>query len=231
MGSRLFREQEIAGSTPAAPTGASSNGRAAVLQTADGGSIPSAPTRDARFIPQSKVVSRPLKPVRLVRFQLGEQSTCGGRCVLACMPRCERGGAGSIPAGHPDLTSESADEWSSTGPENRGGGDEPQRFDSSALVAIPCGAVRLTARLPLFQPGNGGFDTPQRHARPRSARSARGRCPLKAETRVQIPHATLRPRQVDRGQDYECRLGGSNPSGGQRRAHLETCWSGNRPVR
>ena len=44
MGSRLFREQEIVGSTPTAPTGVSSNGRAAVLQTADGGSIPSART-------------------------------------------------------------------------------------------------------------------------------------------------------------------------------------------
>ena len=44
MESRLFREQEGASSTLAAPTGASSNGRAAVLQTADGGSIPSAPT-------------------------------------------------------------------------------------------------------------------------------------------------------------------------------------------
>ena len=44
MGSRLFREQEGASSTLAAPTGVSSNGRAAVLQTADGGSIPSAPT-------------------------------------------------------------------------------------------------------------------------------------------------------------------------------------------
>ena len=44
MESRLFREQEGASSTLAAPTGASSNGRAVVLQTADGGSIPSAPT-------------------------------------------------------------------------------------------------------------------------------------------------------------------------------------------
>ena len=74
MGSRLFREQEIAGSTPAAPTtGASSNGRAVVLQTADGGSIPSAPTVASQFIPRSTVVSRPLKPVTLVRLQLGEQ--------------------------------------------------------------------------------------------------------------------------------------------------------------
>jgi hypothetical protein len=74
MGSRLFREQEIAGSTPAAPTGVSSNGRAAVLQTADGGSIPSTPTDAAAvcIFPRSKVVSRPLKPVTLVRFQLGE---------------------------------------------------------------------------------------------------------------------------------------------------------------
>ena len=45
MGSRLFREQESAGSTPASPTmRASSNGRAAVLQTADGCSIHSART-------------------------------------------------------------------------------------------------------------------------------------------------------------------------------------------
>ena len=47
-------------------------------------------------------VSRPLKPVTLVRFQLGERiDTHGGRCVLECTPRCERGSAGSIPAGHP----------------------------------------------------------------------------------------------------------------------------------
>ena len=150
----------------------------------------------------------------------------GGRGVLACTPRCERGGEGSIPFGHPinwvwvngwppgpepgprrfdscrpdgsrtqarprrwprdgpapgpvddaecrrplkaqdrvrlpagsrrpiglrgngcrtfnpengvrlpDGTQiESAAEWSATGPENRGGGDEPQRFDSSTLV-------------------------------------------------------------------------------------------------
>jgi hypothetical protein len=46
MGSRLVGGQEGAGSTPATlTTGVSSNGRAAVLQTADGGSIPSAPTR------------------------------------------------------------------------------------------------------------------------------------------------------------------------------------------
>src|SRR6478752_336174 len=89
--------------------------------------------RPTRFIPRSTVVSRPLKPVTLVRLQLGEPY--GGRGVLECTPRCERGGAGSIPAGHPDcIYIESADEWSSTGPENRGGGDEPQRFDSSALV-------------------------------------------------------------------------------------------------
>jgi hypothetical protein len=29
---------------------------------------------------------------------------------------------------------ESAAEWSATGPENRGGGEKPQRFDSSTLV-------------------------------------------------------------------------------------------------
>ena len=37
------------------------------------------------------------------------------------------------PMGHHDRF-ESAAEWSATGPENRGGGDEPQRFDSSTLV-------------------------------------------------------------------------------------------------
>ena len=100
--------------------------------------------------PRSKVVSRPLKPVTLVRFQLGELAR-GGRGVLECTPRCERGGAGSIPAGHPTQLGvgqwlatwpgtrstqvrflpprhrfESAAEWSATGPENRGGGDEPR---------------------------------------------------------------------------------------------------------
>ncbi len=54
----------------------------------------------------------------------------------------------------PIASTESADEWSSTGPENRGGGDEPQRFDSSALVSRR--PVRLSARLPLFQGGEAG---------------------------------------------------------------------------
>jgi hypothetical protein len=58
--------------------------------------------RGVHFLPRSVAVSRPLKPVMLVRFQLGERaSRCGGRGVLECTPRCERGGAGSIPAGHP----------------------------------------------------------------------------------------------------------------------------------
>ena len=162
MGSRLFREQEIAGSTPAAPTGASSNGRAAVLQTADGGSIPSAPTAASQFIPRSTVVSRPLKPVTLVRLQLGEHVVavvywCACLAVneevrVRSPPVTRTTGCGSM-AGHlarnqvdagsiPAAQTESADEWSSTGPENRGGGDEPQRFDSSALVSFRFGAVR-----------------------------------------------------------------------------------------
>ncbi len=50
--------------------------------------------------------------------------------------------AGSIPAAQTEQGTssngrtrpiESAAEWSATGPENRGGGEEPQRFDSSAL--------------------------------------------------------------------------------------------------
>ena len=60
------------------------------------------PSCDLHF-PRSKVVSRPLKPVTLVRFQLGNRRH-GGRGVLECTPRCERGGAGSIPAGHPEAT-------------------------------------------------------------------------------------------------------------------------------
>ena len=49
--------------------------------------------------------------------------------------------AGSIPA----ALTESAAQWWATGPENRGGGDEPQRFDSSTLVHLSgfaFGAVR-----------------------------------------------------------------------------------------
>ena len=116
--------------------------------------------------------------------------------------------AGSIPA----ALTESADEWSSTGPENRGGGDEPQRFDSSALVCD--GPVRLPARSPLFQGGQAG-STPARVTTCRVRLVGRGRCPLKAETRVRIPHATqASPRQVDRGQDYESRLRRSNRLGG-----------------
>ena len=166
------------------------------------------------FLPRSKVVSRPLKPVMLVRFQLGEPY--GGRGVLECTPRCERGGAGSIPAGHPDcIYIESADEWSSTGPENRGGGDEPQRFDSSALVpgASRNSALSANGRRPGPQPGNGGFNSPQRHARPLRLEGS-GSPAFIRETRVRIPQRSPRPRRLDRGQRYERRLWGFESSRG-----------------
>lgn len=53
--------------------------------------------------------------------------------------------AGSSPVVHPQSIDREPDEWSSTGPENRGGGDEPQRFDSSALVLIDRRRCPLTA--------------------------------------------------------------------------------------
>src|SRR5262245_23255896 len=95
MGSRLFREQEGAGSTPAAPTGVSSNGRAVVLQTADGGSIPSTPTH-------SPIGGRDPALEAGDVGSIPARGTHGGRGVLECTPRCERGGVGSIPAGHPN---------------------------------------------------------------------------------------------------------------------------------
>ena len=39
---------------------------------------------------------------------------------------------------------ESAAEWSATGPENRGGGDEPQRFDSSTRPHLTSGPQGVT---------------------------------------------------------------------------------------
>ena len=167
---RRGRDQHQSGPASAGPPspardGASSNGRAAVLQTADGGSIPRAPTKAEEDIPRSTVVSRPLKPVTLVRLQLGEPT----RMVVVVYWRARLAvneevrvqsppitlqlGVGQWLATWPGTRStqvrflpprlESADEWSSTGPENRGGGAEPQRFDSSALVSCPRhGAVR-----------------------------------------------------------------------------------------
>ena len=70
----------------------------------------------------------------LVRFQLGE------RTVAVVYWRARLAVNEEVRVRSPPVTlirkSESADERSSTGPENRGGGDEPQRFDSSALVNL-----------------------------------------------------------------------------------------------
>ena len=94
------------------------------------GASPMGAPRAAHFVrgvcnfPRSKVVSRPLKPVTLVRFQLGEP-TCGGRCVLECTPRCERGSAGSIPAGHP-----ASNNWVWVNGWPPGPEPGPRRFDS-----------------------------------------------------------------------------------------------------
>ena len=79
--------------------------------------------RGVCFFPRSKVVSRPLKPVTLVRFQLGEPH--GGRGVLECTPRCERGGAGSIPVGHP-----ASNNWAWVNGWPPGPEPGPRRFDS-----------------------------------------------------------------------------------------------------
>jgi hypothetical protein len=49
----------------------------------------------------------------------------------ACLAVNEEVRVQSPPVTH--IADESAAEWSATGPENRGGGEEPQRFDSSAL--------------------------------------------------------------------------------------------------
>ena len=50
---------------------------------------------------------------------------CGGRGVLECTPRCERGGAGSIPAGHPARSNWVWVNGWPPGPE-----PGPRRFDS-----------------------------------------------------------------------------------------------------
>ena len=217
MGSRLFREQEIAGSTPAAPTGASSNGRAAVLQTADGGSIPSAPTdATAQFIPRSKVVSRPLKPVSWF------DSSSGSRTVAVVYWSARLAVNEEVRVRSPPVTHNWV--WVNGWPP----GPEPgqRRFDScrpdrdvvvasraltngrqpvpktGVVVMSPRGSipplssrarpVRLPARLPLFQGGEAGA-APARATACRVRLVRRGRCPLKAETRVRIPHATQIP--------------------------------------
>ena len=96
-----------------------------------------------------------------------------------------------------------------------GGGDEPQRFDSSTLVSHQIGPFGYQLGCRSFKAAKRGQHP---HGLPHSAcrvrLAGRGRCPLKAVTRVQIPHATQSPRQVDSGQDYESRLRRSNRLGG-----------------
>ena len=184
----------------------------------NGGSIASAPT---------KAEHSPIDG-REPAFEAGDvgstpaRGTHGGRGVLVCTPRCERGGngfnplrspitgcgsmaghlarnqvnAGSIPA---TQTNESADEWSSTGPENRGGGAEPQRFDSSALVC----RVRLVGE---------------------DAAPSRRKRGFKSRTRRKPPTATG-SRPALRTQALEVRVLSWVPNW-----TMETCWSGNRPV-
>lgn len=142
--------------------GASSNGRAAVLQTADAGSIPPAPTSAATI--HSPIDGR--EPA----FEAGDVGSTpargahGGRCVLACMPRCERGGAGSIPAGHPDRSRALTN---GRQPVPKTGVVVMSPRGSTPPLSSDClTALSANGRRPGPQPGNGGFNSPQRHARP-----------------------------------------------------------------
>ena len=126
------------------------------------------------------------------------------------MPRCERGGAGSIPAGHPDR---------SRAPPN---GRQPVpktgvvvmsprgSIPPLSSVSFHASALSANGRRPGSHPGNGGFDSPQRHAGPLRLAGS-GSPAFIRETRVRIPQRSPPPRRVDRGQRYERRLGGSNP--------------------
>jgi hypothetical protein len=186
----------------------------------------------ASALPRSKVVSRPLKPVTLVRFQLGEPTSRGGRGVLECTPRCERGGAGSIPVGHP-----ASNNWVWVNGWPPGPEPGPRRFDScrpdsrvlpngrqpvpktGVVVMSPRGsipplsssvfallsALSANGRRPGPQPGNGGFDSPQRHARP--LRLERIRLPaFHPGDAGSNPAAVATPTAIGCGQRYERRL-------------------------
>lgn len=114
---------------------------------------------------------------------------------------------GSIPR---RPATEGAAEWPATGPENRGGGDEPQGFDSSAFLH---GAFD-------FRRGHRSFKAIRRdrhpHALPRRIRlDGPGRRPLKAETRVRVPHSTRDAHASGPGADAtNVGRGGSTPSVG-----------------
>src|SRR6188472_3351976 len=97
MGSRLFREQEIAGSTPAAPT------RSFVQWQGRG------PTNRRRGFDSLSSDHSPIDG-REPAFEAGDvgstpargaNDSYGGRGVLACTPRCERGGNGFNPLRSP----------------------------------------------------------------------------------------------------------------------------------
>jgi hypothetical protein len=183
--------------------------------------------------PRSKVVSRPLKPVTLVRFQLGE--LCGGRGVLECTPRRERGGAGSIPAGHP----------STTGCGSMAGHLARNQVHAGSIPAAQTEAAHERGR-------DAGLEMDQHQAlwttrqcrRPLKAQ-ARVRLPagsrrpiglrgdgcrtFNPENGVRLPDGTRRPQQVERAQRYERRVLGSNPSGGTARFESAAEWSATGP--
>lgn len=147
--------------------------------------------------PRSKVVSRPLKPVTLVRFQLGERH--GGRGVLECTPRCERGGAGSIPADHPQAT---------TGCGSMAGHLARNQVHAGSIPAAQTRAAHWGAGMPCKQPAEGSI--PSRSTTTALWTTWQCRRPLKAQDRVRLPAGSQRPiglravRLPDGTQSREC---------------------------
>jgi hypothetical protein len=160
------------------------------------------------------------------------KETHGGRCVLECTPRCERGSAGSIPAGHPI--------WGA--PPNGG----QLVLKTGVVVSSPRGSipplpshaaatirpVRLPARLPLFQGGEAGAAPARATARrfrlaSEDAALSRRKRGCKSRTRRETPTASG-TRPALRTQALEVRI---LPWAPTETLIVETCWSGNRPAR
>ena len=99
---------------------------------------------------------------------------CGGRGVLECTPRCERGGAGSIPAGHP-----ASNNWVWVNGWPPGPEPGPRRFDSCR----PDGSrTRARPRRWLEMDQHQALWTTRKCRRP-----------LKAQDRVRLPAGSQRP--------------------------------------
>ena len=130
MGSRLFREQEMCGfdSRGADRSFVQWEGRGPTNRRRGFDSLSS----DERRAIHSPIEGREPAfeagdvgsiPARGAQWDADVTKKFGGRGVLACTPLCERGGAGSIPAGHPTIWV-----WVNGWPPGPEPG--PRRFDS-----------------------------------------------------------------------------------------------------